>query len=93
MSIKKKRCGIKILVSVNVLAYRAGTRFYMRGVSSEGHSANFVETEQIVQFDRNGDPRNRYLTAFVQVRAFCILAITSIATFTFSSIFKKVNEY
>uniref|UniRef100_A0A9J2Q5E8 Phosphatidylinositol-3-phosphatase SAC1 n=2 Tax=Ascaris TaxID=6251 RepID=A0A9J2Q5E8_ASCLU len=48
--------------------HRAGTRFYMRGVSSEGHSANFVETEQIVQFDRNGDPRNRYLTAFVQTR-------------------------
>jgi len=30
--------------------YRAGTRYYMRGMDSEGHVANFVETEQIVEF-------------------------------------------
>ncbi|XP_065914970.1 phosphatidylinositol-3-phosphatase SAC1-like [Dysidea avara] len=27
--------------------YRAGTRFFMRGIDTEGHVANFVETEQI----------------------------------------------
>ncbi|VDK52708.1 unnamed protein product [Anisakis simplex] len=54
--------------------HRAGTRFYMRGVSSEGYSANFVETEQIVQFDKNGDPRNRHLTAFIQVLLFEVVA-------------------
>ncbi|KAJ8041094.1 Phosphatidylinositide phosphatase SAC1-B [Holothuria leucospilota] len=30
--------------------FRAGTRFYTRGLDSEGHAANFVETEQIVQY-------------------------------------------
>lgn len=31
--------------------YRAGTRFYMRGLDSEGQAANFVETEQILLYD------------------------------------------
>lgn len=33
--------------------YRAGTRFYVRGIDSEGQVANYVETEQIVQYDGN----------------------------------------
>uniref|UniRef100_A0A914VT28 Phosphatidylinositol-3-phosphatase SAC1 n=1 Tax=Plectus sambesii TaxID=2011161 RepID=A0A914VT28_9BILA len=53
--------------------YRAGTRFYMRGVNLEGHSANFIETEQIVEYDRPGGvppapQHERFLTAFVQTR-------------------------
>uniref|UniRef100_A0A0N5AP71 Phosphatidylinositol-3-phosphatase SAC1 n=1 Tax=Syphacia muris TaxID=451379 RepID=A0A0N5AP71_9BILA len=48
--------------------YRAGTRFYMRGSGVDGHSANFVETEQIIQYDKGNDPRQRYLTAFLQTR-------------------------
>ncbi|KAK0425805.1 hypothetical protein QR680_009396 [Steinernema hermaphroditum] len=47
--------------------YRAGVRFFMRGVNSDGHSANYVETEQIIQHDR-GSPDNRVLSSFVQVR-------------------------
>uniref|UniRef100_A0A1I7Z0B5 Phosphatidylinositol-3-phosphatase SAC1 n=1 Tax=Steinernema glaseri TaxID=37863 RepID=A0A1I7Z0B5_9BILA len=47
--------------------HRAGVRFFMRGVNSDGHSANYVETEQIVQYDR-GSPDNRMLTSFVQIR-------------------------
>ncbi|XP_056015741.1 phosphatidylinositol-3-phosphatase SAC1-like isoform X1 [Ostrea edulis] len=31
--------------------YRAGTRFYVRGIDTEGQVANFVETEQIVQYE------------------------------------------
>ncbi|KAG0424248.1 hypothetical protein HPB47_000043, partial [Ixodes persulcatus] len=31
--------------------YRAGTRMFMRGLDSEGHAANFVETEQIIEGD------------------------------------------
>ncbi|XP_014783783.1 phosphatidylinositol-3-phosphatase SAC1 [Octopus bimaculoides] len=31
--------------------YRAGTRFYMRGLDSEGQAANFVETEQMLLHD------------------------------------------
>lgn len=30
--------------------YRAGTRMFMRGIDDEGHAANFVETEQIVEY-------------------------------------------
>ncbi|XP_041376038.1 phosphatidylinositol-3-phosphatase SAC1-like [Gigantopelta aegis] len=41
-----------ILVSRRCI-YRAGTRFYMRGVDDEGQVANFVETEQIVQYNGN----------------------------------------
>ncbi|MFH4981106.1 hypothetical protein AB6A40_007815 [Gnathostoma spinigerum] len=47
---------------------RAGTRFYMRGVDHEGHSANFVETEQILQYDKDGNNEKRYLTSLVQTR-------------------------
>ena len=31
--------------------FRAGTRYYIRGLDSEGHAANYVETEQIVEYD------------------------------------------
>ncbi|XP_070407052.1 phosphatidylinositol-3-phosphatase SAC1-B isoform X2 [Nothobranchius furzeri] len=30
--------------------FRAGARYYVRGIDSEGYAANFVETEQIVQY-------------------------------------------
>ncbi|KAJ8385686.1 hypothetical protein AAFF_G00183990 [Aldrovandia affinis] len=30
--------------------FRAGVRYYMRGIDAEGHAANFVETEQIIQY-------------------------------------------
>ncbi|XP_033849472.1 phosphatidylinositol-3-phosphatase SAC1-B isoform X1 [Acipenser ruthenus] len=41
--------------------FRAGVRYYVRGIDSEGHAANFVETEQIVQY--NGSK-----ASFVQTR-------------------------
>lgn len=31
--------------------HRAGTRLYKRGIESSGDVANFVETEQIVEFE------------------------------------------
>uniref|UniRef100_A0A8C2SGZ9 Phosphatidylinositol-3-phosphatase SAC1 n=1 Tax=Capra hircus TaxID=9925 RepID=A0A8C2SGZ9_CAPHI len=31
--------------------FRAGVRYYVRGIDSEGHAANFVETEQIVHYN------------------------------------------
>ncbi|XP_017060093.1 phosphatidylinositol-3-phosphatase SAC1 isoform X1 [Drosophila ficusphila] len=40
---------------------RAGTRLFCRGIDDRGHVANFVETEQIVEF-------NGQLTGFVQTR-------------------------
>ena len=42
-----------------------GVRYYMRGVDSDGHAANSVETEQIVVYQ---DAR----TSFVQVQI-CVL--------------------
>ncbi|XP_038154593.1 phosphatidylinositol-3-phosphatase SAC1-B-like [Cyprinodon tularosa] len=41
--------------------FRAGVRYYVRGIDSEGHAANFVETEQIVQY-------NSFKASFVQTR-------------------------
>lgn len=31
--------------------FRAGVRYYMRGADLEGHVANFVETEQILEYE------------------------------------------
>ncbi|XP_060069370.1 phosphatidylinositol-3-phosphatase SAC1-like [Ylistrum balloti] len=39
-----------ILISRRCI-YRAGTRFYVRGIDTEGQVANYVETEQIVQYN------------------------------------------
>ncbi|CAM9711482.1 phosphatidylinositol-3-phosphatase SAC1 [Lethenteron reissneri] len=41
--------------------YRAGVRYYLRGIDQEGHAANFVETEQIVFYGGNK-------ASFVQTR-------------------------
>ncbi|XP_068603089.1 phosphatidylinositol-3-phosphatase SAC1-A [Brachionichthys hirsutus] len=41
--------------------FRAGVRYYVRGIDSEGHAANYVETEQIVQ-------HNNAKASFVQTR-------------------------
>jgi hypothetical protein len=40
----------------------------MRGTDIQGNSANFVETEQIVEFDQDGQRTNRVLTSFLQTR-------------------------
>ncbi|XP_068426556.1 phosphatidylinositol-3-phosphatase SAC1-B [Clinocottus analis] len=41
--------------------FRAGVRYYVRGIDSEGHPANYVETEQVVQY-------NSAKASFVQTR-------------------------
>ncbi|XP_064200093.1 phosphatidylinositol-3-phosphatase SAC1-B-like isoform X2 [Anguilla rostrata] len=41
--------------------YRAGVRYYVRGIDSEGYAANFVETEQIIQY-------SGFKASFVQTR-------------------------
>ncbi|KAL3097934.1 hypothetical protein niasHS_000669 [Heterodera schachtii] len=48
---------------------RAGVRFHTRGLDREGNCANFVETEQIVQFDTKSGKNQRHLASFVQIRA------------------------
>lgn len=51
--------------------YRAGTRYFRRGIDHEGHVANFVETEQILLVDEpsqeGGDEASVQLS-FVEVR-------------------------
>ncbi|KAK8511495.1 hypothetical protein V6N13_024128 [Hibiscus sabdariffa] len=55
----------KEIVDVTLIARRCtrrnGTRMWRRGADSEGHVANFVESEQIVQI-------NGFTSSFVQVR-------------------------
>ena len=49
--------------------YRAGTRYFRRGIDREGHVANFVETEQILLVDAadgNGEEASIQLS-FVQI--------------------------
>jgi hypothetical protein len=41
--------------------YRAGTRYKRRGVDEDGHVANYVETEQILEF-------SWHVVSFVQIR-------------------------
>ena len=43
-----------------------GVRYFMRGVDSDGHVANYIETEQIIMY-------HEHKASFVQVR---ILALS-----------------
>lgn len=44
--------------------YRAGVRYFMRGLNSDGHAANYVETEQLIECDGAR-------SSFVQVSLAC----------------------
>ncbi|EIN13658.1 hypothetical protein PUNSTDRAFT_117371 [Punctularia strigosozonata HHB-11173 SS5] len=46
--------------------YRAGTRYFRRGIDHEGHAANFNETEQILTVEGKDDNVTRM--SFVQIR-------------------------
>ena len=54
--------------------FRAGTRYFRRGIDREGHVANFNETEQILLLEGNStlepNPLDNYAAklSFVQVR-------------------------
>lgn len=55
--------------------YRAGTRYFTRGIDSAGHVANFNETEQIILLDDPnneksglGEPDSSVRLSFVQTR-------------------------
>lgn len=51
--------------------YRAGTRYFTRGIDEEGHVANFNETEQIVIFTdslRSNPSHATSVMSFVQTR-------------------------
>lgn len=52
--------------------YRAGTRYFRRGIDHEGHVANFVETEQVLLVDQptsdGGIDESSVQLSFVQIR-------------------------
>jgi len=49
--------------------FRAGTRYFRRGVDHDGHVANFNETEQIATVPSQADPNEAATTlSFVQIR-------------------------
>jgi phosphatidylinositol 4-phosphatase len=49
--------------------FRAGTRYFRRGVDHDGHVANFNETEQIATIASQADPNKAATTlSFVQIR-------------------------
>lgn len=49
--------------------FRAGTRYFRRGVDHEGHVANFNETEQLVLIGSRSDPEEiATRLSFVQIR-------------------------
>ncbi|KAH7670008.1 Protein SAC-1, partial [Aphelenchoides avenae] len=58
----------KLMIVSRRCIYRAGVRFYMRGADKNGYVSNFVESEQILEYDKDRKPENRALTAFLQFR-------------------------
>jgi len=49
--------------------FRAGTRYFRRGIDQEGHAANFNETEQIIAVRSESDPEEySSRLSFVQIR-------------------------
>jgi hypothetical protein len=52
--------------------YRAGTRYFSRGIDKDGNVSNFVETEQLVVYDedvaRGYDFLGQHQLSFVQTR-------------------------
>jgi len=47
---------------------RAGCRHWRRGADAQGHAANFVETEQVMEFNTSLEGTQLSVAAFVQLR-------------------------
>ena len=52
---------------------RAGTRYFSRGLDDNGHASNFVETEQLIFYERDsavgtGETKQPIQLSFVQTR-------------------------
>lgn len=64
-------------------AYRAGRRFHRRGVDADGHCANFIETEFILEVKpAKGDLPARQAFSFVTIRATLPLPVRQIPNLT-----------
>lgn len=81
----------KDIIDVTLIARRCtrrnGTRMWRRGADPDGYVANFVETEQVMQF-------NGYTASFVQVRGSIPLLWQQIVDLTYKPKFEllKVEE-
>ncbi|XP_028776710.1 phosphoinositide phosphatase SAC6 [Neltuma alba] len=78
----------KDIIDVTLIARRCtrrnGTRMWRRGADPDGYVANFVETEQIMQF-------NGYTASFVQVRGSIPLLWDQIVDLTYKPKFELVR--
>ncbi|KAJ7944064.1 Phosphoinositide phosphatase family protein [Quillaja saponaria] len=78
----------KDIIDVTLIARRCtrrnGTRMWRRGADSDGYAANFVETEQIMQF-------NGFIASFVQVRGSIPLLWEQIVDLTYKPKFEIVK--
>lgn len=78
----------KDIIDVTLIARRCtrrnGTRMWRRGADPDGYVANFVESEQIIQF-------NGYLASFVQVRGSIPLLWEQIVDLTYKPKFEIVR--
>ena len=57
--------------------YRAGTRYNIRGIDTDGHVANFVETEQIIEY---GNSRCSYVQVLCFTSFGGLLAISFVTS-------------
>ncbi|KAK4261670.1 hypothetical protein QN277_004633 [Acacia crassicarpa] len=78
----------KEIIDVTLIARRCtrrnGTRMWRRGADPDGYVANFVETEQIMQF-------NGYTASFVQIRGSIPLLWDQIVDLTYKPKFELVR--
>jgi hypothetical protein len=68
-------CHLQMCLISRRSRFRAGTRYFRRGIDHEGHVANFNETEQLVLVERDANPTSQrnlddYAVkfSFVQIR-------------------------
>jgi len=52
--------------------YRAGTRYNIRGIDDDGHVANFVETEQIVECGKSRCSYVQVIQPVYYIMFYCI---------------------
>lgn len=50
--------------------HRAGTRHWRRGADADGHAANFVESEQLLQLEPGAGEEAPTIASYVEVRDF-----------------------
>ena len=63
------------MYELNIFFCVVGVRYYLRGLDVEGHPANYVETEQIIQHDGECTSFVQVVLCFMSLRVFIIIMI------------------